>query len=38
VKPLSIVSKGTMKNDDECGKTIVAGKIFILAMYRDQRK
>jgi hypothetical protein len=29
--------KGPRKND-ECGKTIVVGRLFIWALYRDQRK
>jgi hypothetical protein len=37
VKPLFIVSEGTAKVNDEWGKTIVAAKLFIWAMYRDQR-
>jgi hypothetical protein len=38
VKPLPIVSEETTKLNDECGNTIVLGKLFIWAMYRDQRK
>jgi hypothetical protein len=37
VKPVSIISGGTPKINDECRKTIVVGKLFIWAMYRDQR-
>jgi hypothetical protein len=37
-KPLSIISEGTEKINDKCGKTIVAGKLFIWMMYRDQIK
>jgi hypothetical protein len=33
-----MVSKGTTKINNECGKMIVAGKLFILSMYRDQRE
>jgi hypothetical protein len=33
VKPLSIISEGTMEN-----KKINVGKLFIWAMYRDHRK
>jgi hypothetical protein len=30
--------KGLRKINDECGKMIVAEKVFIWAEYRDQRK
>jgi hypothetical protein len=30
--------KRQRKINDECGEMIVAGKLFIWAMYRDQRK
>jgi hypothetical protein len=38
VKSLSILSEGTTKINDECGKTIVVGKFFTCVIYRDQRK
>jgi hypothetical protein len=38
VKPLSIVSEGTARIHDECGKAIVVGKFFMWTMYREQRK
>jgi hypothetical protein len=38
VKPLSVVSEGTVKINDECGKMIIVGKLFIWSMYRDESK
>jgi hypothetical protein len=30
VKPLSIIFERTVKTNDECGKTTVAGKLFLI--------
>jgi hypothetical protein len=38
LKPLSTISEGPPKINNECRKTTVAGKLLIWAMYSDQRQ
>jgi hypothetical protein len=38
MEPISFVSEGTMKRNDECGKMIVVVELFKWVLYKDQRK